>query len=40
MENMNHKKVREIETWINEMPGKMFRWKSSQEMMEMLINPQ
>lgn len=40
MENMSHEKVREIETWINGMPRKMFRWKSSQEMMGMLLNPQ
>jgi IS30 family transposase len=27
MENISHEKVREIETWINEMPRKIFHWK-------------
>ena len=40
MENISHEKVREIETWINEMPRKIFHWKNFRKMMEMLLNPQ
>jgi IS30 family transposase len=40
METIHHEKVREIETWINEMPRKIFHWKNFRKMMEMLLNPQ